>query len=143
MRRPELNVSSSSAFLRLGIFFSESFHCHGSDDLRRQRTVAVVRICLSDLIHHIHALRNLAKGCVSAVQMGCGFVHDEELRAGGIGVHCPRHGEYARRVFKLVRETVLGEFALNAVAGAPIPVPSGHPPWIIKPEMTRWKIRPS
>ena len=27
--------------------------------------------------------------------------------------------------------------------GPPIPVPSGQPPWIIKPLITRWKISPS
>ena len=27
--------------------------------------------------------------------------------------------------------------------GPPMPVPSGQPPWIIKPGMTRWKISPS
>ena len=26
--------------------------------------------------------------------------------------------------------------------GPPVPLPSGQPPWIIKPGMTRWKVRP-
>ena len=26
--------------------------------------------------------------------------------------------------------------------GPPVPLPSGQPPWIIKPGITRWKVRP-
>ena len=30
----------------------------------------------------------------------------------------------------------------DILAGPPVPVPLGQPPWIIKPGMTRWKVRP-
>ena len=37
-----------------------------------------------------------------------------------------------------------GEISLSKrYPGLPLPMPSGSPPWIMKPGITRWKIRPS
>ena len=37
----------------------------------------------------------------------------------------------------------VGSSSLIEYPGPPYPVPSGSPPWIMNPLMTRWKIVPS
>ena len=50
MRRPELNVSSSSAFLRLGIFFSESFIIAMINFILSSVLVLVITLIINNLI---------------------------------------------------------------------------------------------
>ena len=49
--------------------------------------------------------------------MGSLLHHDEELAAGGVGVHGTGHGQHAPVVEQVVLEAVLGELALDGVAG--------------------------
>ena len=49
-----------------------------------------------------------------------------------------RHGQQIRPV-----EREFGDdLVVEVVAGAPVPLPSGQPPWIMKSLMMRWKVRP-
>ena len=71
--------SDSLAGLRFRIFHALRVHGDLLHDLRGQRSVVVIGIRLSNLIHHIHAFDDLSECRVTAVQMGCIFVHDEEV----------------------------------------------------------------
>ena len=119
-----------------------------SDDLdlfhdnRRAGLVVPVGAHSGDLVHDIHAGHDLAKGGILAVQVGCVLVHDEELAAGAVGF-------MARAMLITPRVCLSGlftPFAANSPLmfqpGPPVPLPSGQPPWIIKPGITRWKVRP-
>ena len=104
--------------LRLGISLAESLHSDLDHLLLVQRTVGAVGLGGGDAIHDIHALDDLTEGGVLAVQMGGGLVHQEELAAGGVGVHGTGHGQNAAVVLELVLEAVGGELAGDGVAGA-------------------------
>ena len=77
-----------------------------------------VPVGADDGIGHLHALDDLAEGGVLAVQVGGLLHHDEELAAGGVGVHGPGHGENTPVVLEGVAHAVVGELALDGVAGA-------------------------
>ena len=52
--------------------------------------------------------------------------------------------EIAPRVCDRLFSTPLAENSPLIVSSEPpMPVPSGSPPWIMKPSMMRWKVRPS
>ena len=89
--------------------------CHS---LRLNGLVTPAAASLGDAVNNFHTLGYLAESGILAVKIGSGFVHDEELAACGVGIHCASHGENAGSVLEVIFETVGGEFALDAVAGA-------------------------
>ena len=107
-----------SALLRFGIFRAEGLYSYLLHDLGLHGTVGVVRACLGDSVYNIHPFDDLAECGIGAVQVRSSLVHDEELGAGGVGSHCPCHGQYTFGVSQAVGEAVLGELALDPVAGA-------------------------
>ena len=72
--------------LQLSQLCAVDFHGDGSDLLVLQRTVHAVGLHLRNGIHNFQAGSNLTKCSILAIQMLCILVHDEELRACGVGV---------------------------------------------------------
>ena len=70
-----------------------------------------------DAVNDFHTFGYAAERCVLTVQMGCVFVHDEELAACGVGSHGTCHGQNAAGVLQVVDEAVHLKFALDGVAG--------------------------
>ena len=66
----------------------------------------------------LQALSYAAKGGVAAIQMRGYAGHDKELRAGGIGAHAARHGQYARRMLDGIGHAVALKLAADGIAGA-------------------------
>ena len=57
---------------------------------------------------------------------------------------CERAMEMVPRVCGKLFLTLLAENSpLMHWPEPPVPSPLGSPPWIMKPSMTRWKVRPS
>ena len=77
------------------------------------------------------------RSCV-AVQVRRRADGDEELRSVRVRAGV-RHREQVGPVESELRVEFVGEL----VARPPRPPPSGSPPWIMKPSMTRWKTVPS
>lgn len=96
--RVEIALNLRRKFLRLRIGLAEGIYCHMLHNLRLQRTVAIVRAGIGDLVDRLHAFDHLAKGGIAAIQMGGVLVHDEELGAGGVIGLRSCHGQNALRV---------------------------------------------
>ena len=69
-------------------------------------------------------------------------MHDEELAGCRVGIVCSRHGDNASLVLDGVVEAVCAELAYELFVRATHAVAEGTPPWIIKPGMILWKVRP-
>jgi len=104
------------SFFRLRIIHAEGIDSHSLHDLRFHGTIAEIGACGGDLVYHIKSLDDLSKSRVSAVQMGTGLMHDEELGACGVRMHGSGHGQDARCVSQIVLDAVLGELSLDGVA---------------------------
>ena len=65
---------------------AKCIHGHRFDFLLLHRAVTEIRRDICDLIYDIHALDDFAECSISAIQMQCILVHDEELGACGVGL---------------------------------------------------------
>ena len=102
--------------LRLGVINAEGVYGDPFHDLLLPGPVVPVSLAGDDGVGGLHALNDLAKGGVAAVQVGGLVHHDEELAAGGIGVHGPGHGQHPPVVGQVILESILGELPLDGVA---------------------------
>ena len=139
----EADYSAKLHFLRFGIFHTKSIYCYFYHDLIFYRSVLSVCFGCSNFIYHIHTFDHFTKRRILTIQMRTCFVHDEELGTCTVRMHGTSHRQHTGCVFQVVFESSPAEFTCDMVAGPPMPVPSGQPPWIIKPRITRWKILPS
>ena len=117
-----LALSARSALRQLlggGILHAGGVHADGDHHLRLLgHIVHHVAGRRGDAIHLVHTLQHHTEGGILTVQMGGILMHDEELAACAVGDHGTSHAENAAGVLKVVLETVGGELALAAVAGA-------------------------
>ena len=100
----------------LGVGFSVGVYGDAADFLLRQGPVVSIGLPGGNLIHHIHAICDLAKGGILAVQVLGVSVHDEKLAAGGVGGLGPSHGQYAPLVLHGIVYAVEQKLAFDAIA---------------------------
>ena len=91
----------------------------------------------SDALHEADVVA-LAEDGVAIVEVRGQDLRHEELAAVRVRARV-RHREQRAAVVAQRRVELVGE----AIAGPPLPVPVGSPPWIMKRGITRWKINPS
>ena len=90
---------------------------NGFHFLRLQGLIRPVGRNACDTIENVEAVRELTESRVITVKVRSVLVHDEELRACGVGVHGTSHRDYASGVLQGVLHAVGSKFALDLIAG--------------------------
>lgn len=113
------NVRTRSLrFCRFFVFSAERFRRRFFDLLFLAGTIVPIRFRGRDFVHRFHSLHHGAESGVIPVEKFPVRVHDEELRAGGIGHLRPRHRQDAALMGNIVRlKAVVRKFALNVISG--------------------------
>ena len=107
-----------SKLFRGGVGDAAGIHANGGYLLLGVGSVAIVRVLVGDLVHHVHTLRHPAESGVSAVQMRSVGVHYEKLTARAVGIHCPRHAYHPALMLQSVGvKAVLTELARYGITG--------------------------
>ena len=106
-----------SDFFGFGIVDAESFDSNGLHNLRVKGLVGEIGVCCGNFVYNVHAFHNFSESGILTVKMRCIFMHDEELRACGIGYHGTSHGKNAFCMSEVIFEAVHGEFAFDVITG--------------------------
>ena len=108
-------VPKTSKVFGKGLFVYDG---NGLHSLRLQGLVGPVGRNARDAVENVKAIGQLTECGVGAVQVGRILVHNEELRACGVGMHGTGHGDHASGVLECILDTVGRKLTLDLITGA-------------------------